>query len=466
MKRSKEMNNDAVTVINVQNFHIQVQEEKLPYIIPNQLIFLQVEESSIQLETAMVAGLIVQRLFRVLFFLHIVLIAILVICLTIRGLLSAHSHHFHPKKWYPPLLTATGCAGIVAFTWQWFTLCNPSRALRTAFWLSPLLTCAVGVLFVLIGSAAGLTIGVIAIVLALILSLYTCWVNPRFDYATKVLSIAATSPPAKTTTVVNLSIITGTVYSCFLVSGIGGATAVGTVTDTLFILAILASLAWSTQVIRNTLQVTIARVKYLHFAYGVDMDLRIALRDTFKYSMGNVCISSVLVPIITVVHGSARAISLIAGGTDEFLFSCANCYAAVAATLVNYGNRWGLVQVGVYNKGFVQASMDTWEMLKKVGLEPIIDRDLTGSFCFLSGMAGGAICTLVGGAWTFAVHKSYATEVSIYAFLIGYFMCRIEMAWLQSCVSAYYIAYTENPQNSRLDPAILFRLEEFQRYGD
>eukprot|EP00258_Populus_trichocarpa_P023943 XP_024439962.1 protein PNS1 isoform X3 [Populus trichocarpa] len=462
MKRSKEMNNDAVTAINVQNFHIQVQEEKLPYIIPN-----QVEESSIQLETAMVAGILVQRIFRVLFFSHIVLIAILVICLTIRGLLSAHSHHFHPKKWYPPLLTATGCAGIVAFTWQWFTLCNPSRALRTAFWLSPLLTCAVGVLFLLIGSAAGLTIGVIAIVLALILSLYTCWVNPRFDYATKVLSIAAASPPAKTTTVVlNLSIITGTVYSCFLVSGIGGATAVGTVTDTLFILAILASLAWSTQVIRNTLQVTIARVKYLHYAYGVDMDLRIALRDTFKYSMGSVCISSVLVPIITVVHGSARAISLIAGGTDEFLFSCANCYAAVAATLVNYGNRWGLVQVGVYNKGFVQASMDTWEMLKKVGLEPIIDRDLTVSFCFLSGMAGGAICTLVGGAWTFAVHKSYATEVSIYAFLIGYFMCRIEMAWLQSCVSAYYIAYTENPQNSRLDPAILFRLEEFQRYGD
>jgi hypothetical protein len=39
-------------------------------------------------------------------------------------------------------------------------------------------------------------------------------------------------------------------------------------------------------------------------------------------------------------------------------------------------------------------------------------------------MAGGAICTLVGGAWTFAVHKSYATEVSIYAFLIGYFMVR------------------------------------------
>jgi hypothetical protein len=86
------------------------------------------------------------------------------------------------------------------------------------------------------------------------------------------------------------------------------------------------------------------------------------------------------------------------------------------------------VQVGVYNKGFVQASMDTWEMLRRVGLEPIIDRDLTGSFCFLCGMAGGAICTLVGGTWTFAVHKSYATEVSIYAFLIGYFMVRDQLS--------------------------------------
>ncbi|KAJ6862553.1 hypothetical protein NC652_039409 [Populus alba x Populus x berolinensis] len=88
---------------------------------------------------------------------------------------------------------------------------HPSRALRAAFWLSPLLT-----------------IGVIAIVLALIPSLYACWVNSRFHYATKILSFIATSPPAKTTTLINLSIILSNLYSCFLVSGIGGATFVGT----------------------------------------------------------------------------------------------------------------------------------------------------------------------------------------------------------------------------------------------
>ena len=105
---------------------------------------------------------------------------------------------------------------------------HPSRALRAAFWLSPLLTCAVGLLFVLISSTASLTIGVIAIVLALILSLYACWVNSRFHYATKVLSFTAASPPAKATTLINFSIILSNLYSCFLVYGIDGATVVGT----------------------------------------------------------------------------------------------------------------------------------------------------------------------------------------------------------------------------------------------
>ncbi|KAG8649882.1 hypothetical protein MANES_08G152811v8 [Manihot esculenta] len=219
------------------------------------------------------------------------------------------------------------------------------------------------------------------------------------------------------------------------------------------------------QVMKNTLQVTVARIKYLHFACRGDMGTRVALRDTIKHLMGNILIGSTLVPIITVIRGSARAIRLVAGGTDEFLCSCANCYSAIASKLVTYGNKWGFVQVGVYNKGFVQASMDTWETFMRVGLEPLIDSDLTGSFCFLSGIAGGAVCTLVGGTWTLVVHKNYVTEVSIYAFLIGYLKCRIAMAWPQACVSAYYVAYADNPHSLWLDPTIPVRIQQLQRYG-
>ncbi|GAV82770.1 Choline_transpo domain-containing protein [Cephalotus follicularis] len=440
------------------NHHMEsLKEERLP-----STNYTKVQEPTIQLE-ATVAGRFSRKLFQILFYAHLILIAILTIFLTIRGLLSARNHHFHPQKWYPPLFTSIGFAAIVALTWHWVTYCNPSKAIRAAFWLSPLLTCAVGILLVLVGSAGSLAAGVIAVISSIIQSLYACWVTPRFEYATKVLSASIAFPPAETTALVILSITAAVFYSCFLVSGIGGATATGTLLDVLFILVILLSLVWSMQVMKNMLQVTVSRIRYINFACGMDMDTRIAFRDTIKYSMGSVSIGSALVPVLGVIRGSARAISLVIGGTDEFLFSCADCYSAVASTLITYGNRWGFVHVGMYDKGFVQASNDTWEMFRMAQMEPLIDSDLTSSFCLLCGLTGGGICSLAGGTWALVLHKSYATEVTLYAFLIGYFMCRVAMAWPQACVSAYYVAYAENPQNPRFDSTIPARIQELRR---
>jgi len=183
------------------------------------------------------------------------------------------------------------------------------------------------------------------------------------------------------------------------------------------------------QFLKNAMYVTISRVKYMHFAGGVDMDTRVAVCDTIKHLTGSVSMGSILVPVIVLFRGFARTTSLVGGDTDEFMFSCVSCYMGVASLLVVRGNRWGFVHVGVYNKGFVQASCDTWEMFIRVGLEQLIDLDLTGAFCFLSGVGTGAICSLVSGIWSIVMHKSYATEVSIYAFLIGYFMV-ITNNWL------------------------------------
>ncbi|MFQ6627497.1 hypothetical protein Gotur_006432 [Gossypium turneri] len=214
------------------------------------------------------------------------------------------------------------------------------------------------------------------------------------------------------------------------------------------------------------LYVTISRVRYMNFACGADMNTWIAFRDTVQYLVGRVCIGSAVVPVIGTIRGSARVMKSVVGGTDEFLFSCADCYSRVASTLITYGNRWGFVHVGVYNKGFMQASADTWGAFKTAELMPLIDSDLTGAFCFFSGVAVGSICTLVGGTWALAIHKSYATEVSIYAFFIGYFICRVALASQQACVSAYYVAYAENPQSLQFDATIPVRIQELlQRYN-
>ncbi|KAL0316656.1 UNVERIFIED_CONTAM: hypothetical protein Sradi_5543800 [Sesamum radiatum] len=405
----------------------------------------------------------VTKLFQYLFYVQFLLITVLVLVLTVRGVLSAaHTHHFHPKKWYVPVLSSTACAGLIGFAWQELTCFNPSRMVKATFWLSPLLTCAFGILLISIGTPGGVAASVIALISSVIQSLYACWVSPRFQHANKIVTVSIAHHPPKVKAMVLLSIIICTVYLGSLMSGIGGATATATEIDTLFIFLILGSLTWTMQIVKNMMLVTVSHIKYMHFASGTQVDFKTAVRNSAKYSMGSICMGSIFIPVLGVIRGSARSVNLVSGDADEFMCS-ANCCSGVASRLVAYGNRWGFVQVGVYNKGIVQASADTWEMFKRLGMEKLINSDLTSSFCFLSGVATGSVCALVGGGWALLIHKTYATEVSLYTFLIGYFMSRVAMAWIQASVAAYYVAYAENPQSQQFDSTIPDYIREIER---
>ncbi|KAL3632664.1 hypothetical protein CASFOL_025648 [Castilleja foliolosa] len=406
----------------------------------------------------------INKLFLSLFYTHLVLITALVIFLTLRATLSSsHNHRFHPKQWCLVVLSSTALSGIMGFSYQALTGLNPSTAFKTTFWLSPLLTCAFGVLLVLIGTPASLAASIITLICSILQSLYACWANPRFKHAIKILTVSLAYYPPKVKPAIILSIVVSIVYSSLLMLGIGGATATGTKINLLFIFLILASLTWTTQIIKNTMQVMVSHVKYMQFACGIEVDFKTVAKITGRYSMGSICMGSILVPVITVIWGWARAVSLVSGDVDEFMFSCASCCSGAASRIVAYGNRWGFVHVGVYNKGIVRASMDTWEMFTRNGIEELVNCDLTSSFCFLCGVATGSVCGLVGGTWALFIHRSYATEVSIYVFLIGYFTNRVAMSWVQASVTAYYVAYAENPESQQFDNTIPAYLRELQR---
>ncbi|KAI3993866.1 hypothetical protein MKX01_002879 [Papaver californicum] len=411
-------------------------------------------------------------IFLFLSYLHLLAAIVLIAYLTICGLdysfSKQNTHNFRPLDWYLPLLASSGCAFVIAFSWVTATLYNPLKTIYTVFWLSPLLTFTVGILLLVIGSAGGLATSVIAIIFALTQSLYACWVAKGINHTTKILSLSmiASVPSARNLdsfVILTGSLMAATTYTWLSVSGIGGATATWTQFDPLYIFAILLSLVWTMQVIKNAVHVGISHVSYMYLAHGVEVDSLLAFKDTLKYSMGNVCIGSILEPVFTVIRGSAWAMTAITGDTDEFMFSCTSCYSGVAQRLVSCGNRWGFVHVGVFDKGFVQSSIETWEMFRRVGMESVIDSDLTGSFCFLCGVAGGSLCTLVAGSWSLAINKDHATAVSIHAFLIGYLMSRITMAWPQACVSAYYVVFAENPESLRFDTTIPDLIQELQQ---
>ncbi|KAI5427649.1 hypothetical protein KIW84_032888 [Lathyrus oleraceus] len=391
----------------------------------------------------------VRWIFKILFYSQLLLISVLVILVTRydRTSDSSTTHHFHPDKWYPPLLASTLCAGILGFTWHCIISCYPKKALIAAFWLSPLLTLVMGFMFMSIGTPWSLIPGLGSFSFALFQSIYGCRVNRSnmIKYTAKMFQDLIRFLPAKTKCLAFLSITVGTLYCCFLVYGIGGARRdIGnrTIHAYIYILLIILSLGWTMQVMKNAMQVTISWVQYTGFTNHIGTNIRAAFRDTIKHLIGSVSLGSILVPVIELFRDFARLLNLYICKDD------CSCAMELAAHLTTWGNIWGFVQVGAYRKGFVQASSDTWEMfMNRVGLLELIDLDITGTFCFLSGVAVGAICCLVCGIWSLIVYKDYTMELSIYAFIIGYFICRLAIAWPQASVSAYYVAYAQNPEN-------------------
>ncbi|CAL5197966.1 unnamed protein product [Lathyrus oleraceus] len=438
--------------------------------VHQQTLHIQAQDSSFT-NTTTVTGQAVKWIFQILFFLQLLLISALVIFITRydtdRTSDSSTIHHFHPHKWYPPILASTLCAAVLGFTWQFIIACYPKKAFIAAFWLSPLLALAMGIMFMLFATAWSWIPGLFSLLYAAIQSIYGLWVNNnnRFKYATEMFQDSIYYPPAKTKCFTFLSIIVATLYCGFLVYGIGGARAIENKTKLtdICVFVIILSLIWTMQVMKNAMQVTISRVKYIFFTNHRDMKIGNAFCDTIKHLIGSISLGSILVPVIVFFRGFARSQHLLGGKDGDCMFSCDTCAMGLAALLVSCGNRWGFVHVGVYNKGFVQASSDTWEMFMRVGLQELIDLDLTGAFCFLSGVAVGAICCLVSGIWSVIVYKDYAMELSIYAFIVGYFICRLAISWQQASVSAYYVAYAQNPQDMQFEQTIKARLEQLRR---
>lgn len=442
----------------------QTQLDQSTFARFNQVAPTQAEETNIQVETT--TGKFCNRLFLVLFSLHLLFIFLLIIILTIRGLRNAagNNHQFRPIHWYPPLLVSCLCAVVAAVGWQVVVFRHPKKTIEAAFWLGPSLTFALSLLLFSTTTDAGLVAAAFFLILAIIQSLYACWVTRRREYASHILSasLLATQNTVGTTNYVFLALVSAVIYSILWISGVSNAIGTGIRFSALYAIALLISLAWTMNVIRYTLYVAIARVGYLYFTTGVEIGTRLTVRDAVSGLFGLLCQGSAIAPIIELFRGFARTMALTSGDTDEFMFSCVHCYMGVADRLVIYGNRWGFVQMGVYEKGFVQASADTWKMFVQLGMVPLIDRDLTGSFCFLCGVAGGALSAIAGGSWAFAVNQDYATSVSVCSFLMGYCMCRITMAWPQACVSAYYVAYAENPQSHRFDSSIPDQIRALQ----
>ncbi|KAG7555636.1 Choline transporter-like [Arabidopsis suecica] len=422
------------------------------------------------------SGRFFRCLFTCIFYTQLTLISIFVILLTLRGLVCTKSPNFHPKKWYTPLLSSVAVSGILSVAWNCFFVCNKRATVKATFWFSPLLTISVGLFLILYDKTnpVVLLIGALLVVYSIVTECYGgLYVRNKYEFTFKMMSIATGMLPARTRAIAIVSVIISVFYSGFLVVGIGGATATRTRLDILFISILVISLAWTMQVLKNVQEVAISKATYVYFRRDEVMNACTALGVTLKKQLGSVCIASTLVPLIVLFRGTTRCCNLTGRcDDDQEMYESTRGCNWIANHIILGGNRYGFVHVGAYNKGFKKASSDTWRRFRTVaGFEQLIDFDIPSSICFSSAMGIGAVSALTAGIWELLIDRDHYFELTIYAFIIGYFVGRVSSAWLQACVMGYYVAYSEDPQNDRFDDTIPQRIvrqniEKAQREGE
>ncbi|GER45359.1 plasma-membrane choline transporter family protein [Striga asiatica] len=362
-------------------------------------------------------------------------------------------------KYFLPQVEASSLLSItLAFAWQKAIRTWPKFTVHFIIWSSFFFTLTAGILLICFQLPATDGIGVLYIAFAIGNGLYACWVSQRTGFCSKVF-IKALEPVSKFSDInrpTYLMLGAGFLWISFWILAVIGA--LSFYVPPLIILALVLSLAWTAEVMRNVANLTVSRVVALYYLRGMQSSTQFCFQRALSNNLGSACLGSLFVPTIEALRIVARGLNLLEG-EDEFMFSCAHCCLRVMESIFKRGNGWAYVQIAAYGKGFVQASQDTWEMFTKRDMVEVVDSDITSAICFLTGICSGSICTIVVAAWTASVHRGYIATLSVLAAYIGYLMTRIAMALPHACVSCYYVCYAENPENRLFDDTIPNRIE-------
>ncbi|XP_065871128.1 uncharacterized protein [Euphorbia lathyris] len=357
-------------------------------------------------------------------------------------------------KYFLPQVEAASLLSVtLAIVWQKAVRVWPTFMIHFILWSCFFMSLSSGILLICFQKAPTDALGVCLIAFAIGNGLYACWVNQRIKFSTKIL-IKSIEPVPKfgdlnDPTYWMLGV--GFLWMSLWIFAVLGA--LNFYFPPLIIVLLGFSLAWTTEVMRNVVNLTVSRVISLYYLRGMQASTQFCFQRALTRNLGSACLGSVFVPTIEALRIVARGLNLLEG-EDEFMFSCAHCCLGVMNSIFKYGNGWAFVQIGAYGKGFVQASQDIWALFERQEMEEIVDSDITSSICFLAGVCSGSICVIVVAAWTAKVHQSFTATLSLLAFFIGYLMTRIAMALPHACVSCYYVCYAENPDSRLFDKTI------------
>ncbi|KXS11728.1 DUF580-domain-containing protein [Gonapodya prolifera JEL478] len=175
------------------------------------------------------------------------------------------------------------------------------------------------------------------------------------------------------------------------------------------------SMYWVAQVIANVGHVTTAGLYATYYFLGiqnpasgtVDINVSSPVLASFKRasttSFGSICFGSLLIAIIQTLRAIAensRNRSADNGNLiGVFIGACLACLLQMLGDLVEYFNVYAFAEVAIYGKDYCSAAKDTWNLVKRKGVDAIINDSIVGNVLGMGTLLVGVLSAAVGGVY-------------------------------------------------------------------
>lgn len=223
-------------------------------------------------------------------------------------------------------------------------------------------------------------------------------------------------------------------------------------------LYLVFSLYWSMEVIKNVVHTTVAGVMAtFYFLHGSGAAIVSPVGTSFKraltLSFGSICFGSLIIALIQFLRFLLNSVN--DKSKNNLAAALADCFLAIIESLVQYFNFYAYVHIAIYGKPFIPSAKDTWEMIKKHGVDVIINDCIVGT-CLTTAASfiSRLVLVIVFGVAVLLVkftdiaadlHVAIAYGCAVAGFLVAFLVCLVTFQVVSSAVSSTLVCYAENP---------------------
>jgi len=227
------------------------------------------------------------------------------------------------------------------------------------------------------------------------------------------------------------------------------------------------SLFWTTQVIGNVVQTTIAGVyASYYFLHGTGQSMghptTASLKRAMSYSFGSICFGSLIVAMIQFVRYGLRHLF----EKDSLAGMIIDCIIGIIEDLVEYFNYYAYTQIAIYGKSYIDAAKDTWNLIKTRGVDAILNDNLVGTCTGLCSLAIGFCSFFVVFLMSLLVYRQLPQVALLIGIIVAIVCLLIPMVCFEivnAGTTATFVCLAEDPAALQRSKPELYR-EIISRY--